>query len=144
MLGAIWRRTKGVLGTALTWAVGWAGIGALLSFVVPGWDLWAALPIGFAGLYTGAAFALMLSITERKRTLAELSLPKVAVLGSAMAVLVLWWLMGSGTPLGVWLSYLAVAGLLGGASAAGNVAIAKTAGRGELSDGAGAPQIEGE
>ena len=138
------RRIRGLLGTALIWAAGWAGIGALLSLVVPGWTLWAALPVGFAGLYTGAAFALMLSITERKRTLAELSLPKVAVLGSAMAVLVLWWLMGSGTPLGVWLSYLAVAGVLGGASAAGNVAIAKTAGRGELSDGAGAAQIEGE
>ena len=64
VLRAIWRRTKGVLGTALTWAVGWAGIGALLSLVVPGWTLWAALPIGFVGLYTGAAFALMLSITE--------------------------------------------------------------------------------
>ena len=58
MLGAIWRRTRGVLGTALTWAVGWTGIGALLSLVVPGWPLLAALTVGFVGLYTGAAFAL--------------------------------------------------------------------------------------
>ena len=142
MLGAILRRTRGVLGTALTWAVGWTGVGALLSFVVPGWPLMAAVTVGFLGLYTGATFAVMLSITQRRRTLDQLSLPKMAAIGATVAGVVLAYMLGSGTPAGIWWSYMAVGAVLGAGSAAGHVAVAKRAAQAELAGEVGAPQIE--
>ncbi len=118
-------RIRGVLGTALTRAAGWAGLGGLLGFVVPGWSPFAALTLAFVGLYTGAAFAVLLGISERRRTLEELSLPKVAIIGAVVAVGVLALSMGSGTPAGIWLSYQAVGGLVGAGSAAGSLALAR-------------------
>lgn len=136
------RRLRGIIKTGLTWAVGWgAGLG-LLQIVV---SLGAGYPLtllgsivggAMSGFIAGASFATILSITERHRTLEELSLKRVALWGSlggaGLFLLVVPRMLGAGMPLGMLMSaYFGptlIAGLLGAGSAAGSVALARREG----------------
>jgi hypothetical protein len=87
------RRLRGVLVAALIWAIVWLPLGLALPWLrrrppdqcvycPPGfvirfltlWTLWGAL--------SGAIFAVVLAIAERRHTLAELSFARVAVWGA--------------------------------------------------------------
>lgn len=126
------RRFRGALGIGLTWAVLWVVFGVLfMSFLYifqpedigPGEGPAKALPIlALVGFLSGLGFAALLSLAERRRTLRELSLPRIALwgmLGSAAIPL----LMGTDGSMG-WLT-----GSLGATFATASVAIAR---RGEL------------
>ena len=133
------RRIRGIIKTGLTWAVGWgAGLG-LLQIVV---SIGAGYPLtllgsivggAMSGFIAGASFATILSITERHRTLDQLSLKRVALWGSiggaGLFLLVVPQMLSAGMPLGMLITaYLGptlIAGLLGAGSAAGSVALAR-------------------
>lgn len=134
------RKLRGLLGVGLTWGTLWAGIGAAIGLVIrlvapPVWGNpigeWA-LGIGLYGVVSGFAFATLLSLREGRKTLLELSLKRVAlwgVLGAAAVPLVfaaLGTLGGTTTAVDILESMLVTASL-GGAFAAGSVAIARRA-----------------
>ncbi len=84
------KRLRGVLGTALTWATGWGVLGAGLHLVAValGWfglfgvtlasDVIGHALIGFLG---GAGFSMGLLLTERRGSLAQLSVGRSAAWG---------------------------------------------------------------
>jgi len=86
------RRIRGALGTGLTWAAAWGGVGAILgllgflgppflgpSFMEPLGGLLAAVSFGVAGFIAGASFSTVLGITEGRRRFDEMSLPRFAL-----------------------------------------------------------------
>lgn len=141
------RRIRGAIGMGLTWAVGWAPIGAVLGGVLhailPGSSLglgsvialnaasFAAL--GFVG---GAVFSAILRVAEGSRRFDQLSLPRFAawgavgglLLGAAAAMIGMWGggygLLGAGM--------IGAATILGAVSAAGSLALARVADDREL------------
>ena len=124
------RRLRGISGIALTWGVGWSVIGAALwtvvRFVVPedigsGEGILRASAIfGMTGALAGAAFAGLLSLVERRRTLQQLTWTRALVLGAAgTAALTLL------TPIPN--AMLVILAPLGGLFAAGSIALARRA-----------------
>lgn len=82
------RRLRGVVGTAVTWALAWAPAGALWSVMPwvspPNLVVTAVFVVQFAtmGLVAGGAFSVVLSLTDGRRRFDELSLPRVAAWGA--------------------------------------------------------------
>ena len=85
------RRLRGALGIGVTWGVLWAAIGLVLGVTVgvvrpevigpgegPGK---VAAVLGFVGFLSGLGFAGLFSLAERRRTIQELSLGRVALWG---------------------------------------------------------------
>jgi len=150
-------RIRGLAGVGITWGALWgvigAGIGLVLGLVSPGaWDwtnpiLGWAFGMGLYGAVSGVGFATLLSLGERRKTILDLSLRRVAiwgVLGSAAVPLLLnaMGLFGLGeAPLADILGAVAFTGLLGGTFAPASVAIAR---RAELSAGEEHPLLESE
>ena len=136
------RRLRGLLGVGVTWGSLWAGIGAGIGLAVgvfsPGaWGLATTIfdwtvGMGLYGLVSGMGFGAVLSVTEGRRTLQELSLRRVAVwgvLGSA-AVPLLFGALGTfaaGTTVVDVVQAILVTGTLGGIFAPAGVAAAKRA-----------------
>ena len=136
------RRVRGALGMGLTWAIGWAPIGAAL-----GSALWVifdppfaltqivvanATSLGVLGFIGGTMFSTVLRLAEGSRRFDELTLPRFAALGGVGGLL----LGGLAVTAGLWgasgvpLLGMAVAGaatLLGASSAAGSLALARRA-----------------
>lgn len=132
----ILRRLRGVLGTGVTWAVGWgvAFAGLRIGLGFPYGNLLEAAVNGMIlGFIGGSSFAVILSIAEHRRTLDQLSLRRVALWGGVggMALLLCFspMVFGAGPLLGKMLpSYLvqlALHGLLGAGFASGSVALAR-------------------
>ena len=122
------RRLRGALGIGVTWGVLWATIGLVLGFVVrfvrpdqiePGeGPARIATVLGLAGFLSGLGFAGLLSLAEKRRTIHELSLGRVA----------LWGLLGAGAiPLltGADASVGLITGALGALFATTSVATAR-------------------
>jgi hypothetical protein len=135
------RRLRGALGMGLTWAAGWAPIGAaagaVLHVVLPGSPLSLGVVIGlnaatFAalGFLGGTGFAGILGLGEGRRRFDQLSLPRFAAWGAVGGVL----LGGLGAAVGLWgggvgllgAAMVGAATLLGGASAAGTLVVARS------------------
>src|SRR5688572_2243470 len=128
-------RIRGALLMALTWAVIWAPFGPLLGMIVDPdgtmdepWILVGAGP----GFLCGLLFSVVLGIAERRRSLHELSLARVATWGAAGGLFVLLLNSGAlGTPNTEHLfwraRYIIFGGvtLLSAASAAGSVLLAR-------------------
>lgn len=146
------RRLRGALGMGLTWAVGWAPIGAVLGaalwFVLdPPLALTRVMTInatafGVLGLVGGTIFATVLRLTAGSRRFEELTLPGFAALGAAgglvlggLAVFAGLWGAGSVPPVGI--AVAVVATFLGAGSAAGSLALARRAEDRPFLDGAG-------
>lgn len=83
------QRLRGALGIGVTWGVLWAGIGFALVLTIGLFDPEdigpgegpgrAAAIMGALGFLSGLAFAGLFSLAERRRTIRELSLGRVAV-----------------------------------------------------------------
>ena len=132
------QRIRGVLGTALTWAVAWFGVGTILfSFwvfgdpavgfgraavaVVAGASMFASL--GFIG---GAIFSTVLGITEGRRRFDQMSLPRFASWGASGGLLMSVFFLSTQTG-GSLLGTVIVLTVLGAGSAAGSLALARRA-----------------
>lgn len=136
------RRIRGAIGLGLTWAAGWAPIGAVvgavLHVVLPGAPVgWAtvvalnAATFAVLGFVGGGIFATVLRLAEGHHKFGELSLPRFAGWGALGGVL----LGGMAVAAGLWGGGLGLLGagmmgaatLLGSASAAGSLALARKA-----------------
>ena len=151
-MGMWLRRLRAALGNAVTWAVGWAPVGLVLGMWVayglpPRVSFWGiafemALSTALAGFIAGGAFAIVLGVVERKRTLADLKVSRIALLGAAggMAFPVVSFLISGlgGVNLGAdfYLATLGLTGVLGAGCSAGSLLLARRAERLELETGA--------
>ena len=85
------RRLRGAVGIALTWGGAWAVIGVALALGIgilrpgeidPGeGPVKVAAVLGLAGFLSGLGFAGLLAFGERRRTIRDLSLARVALWG---------------------------------------------------------------
>ena len=131
------RRIRGIVGTALTWATGWGILGAVVNAVallvtgVPSGApvaymlTMAALFLATYGFIAGVVFSLVLLAAERRRTLHQLTLPRMAAwggLGGVLMAAVPVAAMGLTSLTGV---FLLMSGLLGTGSAAASLSIAR-------------------
>jgi hypothetical protein len=92
----VFKIARGALVMGLTWAAAWGGvIGGgieLLANIIPDlafarWaDIWI-FELGIPGFFTGAAFSLLLSLSERSRSFEQLSLGRFAALGAAAGLI---------------------------------------------------------
>lgn len=125
-------RAAGVMGVA--WALVWAPVGVAIGMVVdPDGAMdepWVAIG-AYPGFLGGVEFSVVLAVAARRRTLGELSLPRVAAWGAAAGLLVgmvpLTIAVSSAT-LSTWLlagGAIAAFTLLGAGSAAGSLALAR-------------------
>lgn len=140
----ILRRLRGIVGTGLIWAVGWAGInlGLGVAVILMGTPLGNLSPIVLAGIiqgfFAGSAFAVILSITERRHALDELSLQRVALWGGIGGMILLLpaipFLVPIGSPMNTILVPLVIDGLIGAGFASGSVALARRGDK-ELTEG---------
>ncbi len=104
-------RLRGILGTAITWAIVWLPVGLVVALFLtgpdclycnPNWRLYFVLFGALWGGVSGAAFAVVLMLTERRRTFADLTLARTAMWGAVGAaavpgVLMIWGLLRYGT-----------------------------------------------
>jgi hypothetical protein len=155
-MSGLLRRVRGAIGMGITWALGWAPIGAVAGAALaivfgPGIPLISAITVnatvfGLLGLIGGTIFSTVLRLTEGRRTFEELTLPRFTlwgavgglVLGGVTVLLGLW---GAGNLPGVAAVLTGITTLLGAGSAAGTLAIARGADRRERL-GAGA-EVDG-
>jgi len=137
------RRLRGLLGTGLTWGVGWAVVGAVIWTVTRVLDPGSIdqgegiLPIsgilGTVGFVSGIAFGVLLSLSESRKRILELSLARAAVWGIAGAA-VFPLLTGR-------YDQVFVMCPIGALFASGSVALARRAERRELAQPAGSKQL---
>lgn len=134
-MGRLARTIRGAMGVGLTWAWMWAFLGALLAFAIrlfrPGGlapgenEISFAIVFAIVGFVSGALFALVLALAERRRTLGDLSLRRAALWGAVgSAALPLLTAMPNGTVI--------IFAPLGALFAASSVALAKREARREL------------
>jgi hypothetical protein len=133
------QRIRGAIGMGFTWAAAWSAVG-----FVPRWvfgintDLPFPLLFGGLGFIAGVIFSGLLVLTEGRRRLDQLSLPRFAGWG-AMGGLLLSALFVRGASYG-WGEVLAISttfALACAVSASGSLAVARRAARRELPDGRG-------
>ena len=143
------KRVRGILGTALTWAIGWVGlgvgIGALAGFPFS-YLLRMALNSSVAGFMAGASFAVILSVAERNHSLEDLSLRRVALWGGAGGLLLSVVPMAFGVPVPYLLGPLVINVGIGAGMATGSVVLARRGENRRLTLGASDPllSLEGE
>lgn len=141
------RRFRGAIGLGLAWASGFFLVGVGVALV--GWDfgvdafgnglLWVAynsLVSAATGFISGATFSAFLSVVEGRRRFDEMTLPRFAMwggIGGTLVAGVLSIVIGWGTPSMV--ANTAILGLLGAASAAGTLSLARSAEDRELLEG---------
>ena len=148
------RRLRGIIGTGLTWAVGWMGLIGLVVFPVLallgnpvsadfGLYLKNVLIVGVGGFITGTAFGVVLTALEHRKKLQDLSLLRIAIWGG-IGGLVLAAINGPAAN-GSFVGPIIVFTILGVGSATGSVALAKKAHQKDLIEGEDAlPALEAE
>ncbi len=158
MKGTWLQRLRGALGMGLTWAIGWAPIGAVLGaalhMLLPGVPiglggaiLLNATTFGVLGFLGGSVFAGVLRLTEGRRRFHELSLGRFTLWGAVGGLL----LGGGAAVAGLWggsygllgAAMVGVATVLGGASAAGTLMLARQADGPGMLDGGGDAELGG-
>jgi len=90
-MGAFLRKCRGVLGIGVTWGAVWAAIFAALGLIIglidpdsidPGEGPIRVAGIGAVfGFVSGAAFAVLVSLTEGRKAIRDLSLSRAALWG---------------------------------------------------------------
>lgn len=149
-MGGFMKKVRGILGTGISWAVGWTGAGVALHALFRAFDYAGFIGItllgdvaihaamGFLG---GAIFATGFVLTEGGRRLGDLRLGGGAVWGAVAGLLaptlVLMLGFGStwGALTGIWPLFLGT-GLFGAGSGTLMTAVARASARGSLSSGA--------
>ena len=136
------RRIRGAVGMGLTWAAGWAPLGAILGLFTfasgaaafgsgPAWLAFTSAILAASGFLCGVAFSTVLGITEGRRRFDQMSLPRFAGLGAVGGLLVGGLLVTLSVSLGGApdlldvLVNLGIVGLLGAGSSAGSLALAR-------------------
>jgi len=133
------RRIRGAIGMGLTWAAGWAPVGAITGWLTavflgfPSGVVTAnyAVMFGVLGFVGGTIFSTVLSLAEGRRSFNQLSLPRFIAWGASGGFLlgglaVTAGLLGAGlTILGA--AITGASTLLGAGSAAGTLVIARAA-----------------
>ncbi len=142
------KRIRGAVGVGLTWATAWFGGGAIFGLVagiytavwgtgtglIFGSALFFSVLFAMCGFVGGAAFSVVLSVTEGRRRFDEMSLLRFAAwgaTGSFLLALPLFLFALSWDP-SQWMGLGAVVALLGAGSAAGSLALARRADDREL------------
>ena len=122
------QRIRGAIGMGLTWAAAWSGVGAILGLVQGVGSLGVGVVVyGIMGLVSGAAFSVVLGITEGRRRFDQMSLPRFAAWGAIPCFLLFALFGGFGGGLLGGMVFGSVAALLGAGSAAGSLALARRA-----------------
>jgi len=136
------RRIRGTILMGLTWAALWAPVGPLIGMVVDADgsmdEPWVVVGV-YPGFLGGVAFATVLGIVGRRRRFGELSLPRFAAWGAAAGLLLgaLWLVVVVSSDPPRWVLNAVVVGaltFLSGVSAAGSLALARMAEKGDLPD----------
>jgi hypothetical protein len=139
------RRIRGAVGMGLAWAVAWFGAGLVLLLIVGPDAADVPFPLGFGalGFFAGVLFSGVLGMIEGRRKFEQMSLPRFAGWGSIGGFLLaaifvpVTGLGGEALLLGPLFA------LAGAASAAGSLALARTAeGRDSLDPGADLARLE--
>jgi hypothetical protein len=140
------RRLRGIIGTALTWAVGFVAFFGLTRILVGDWSVLSASGIaslGIVGFIMGSVFSGILILIEGRRSLLDLSLRRVALWGAAGGLVVLgaFTLLSGTIAWDIWVgAVLATGGL-----SSGSVALAQRSEKKLLEgDQEPLPAIEGE
>jgi len=127
-MNKILRNLRGVLGIGLTWGIVWAAVTISVGMIIgvvdpdsidPGEEPIVLGPmVGLVGFISGLVFSGLLSIAERRKTIIELSLSRVAMWGI---------LVSAALPLltGKDIRMMLFLGPLGAVSALASVAIAR-------------------
>ena len=119
------RRLRGIIGSGLTWAVGWVALGMGYS-LFHGASILSAIPGNASvGFIFGSVFAVILSVAERHRRLEDLSIPRMGLWGALTALLIVGALQLGFQGTLHW--DLLSAALFTGTFSAGHVALAKRA-----------------
>ena len=135
-MGKSLRRIRGAIGMGLTWGAAWCAAGIMLA-VVTRFKADAPFPLifGVLGFIAGVIFSAILALTEGRRRLDQMSLPRFAVWG-ATGGLLLSAVFAKAASLG-WGDVLAIAptfAIACAVCASGSLAVARRAGPRELPD----------
>jgi hypothetical protein len=122
------RLFRGIIRMGVTWGIALAGVGTLAGLLfggtfVPG----LALTGGYLGFIAGSAFAVILSIAERRHNLKDLSLWRMALwggIGGAIVAGATNLIAGSG---GLIWEFVASVAFFGALASTGTVALARRA-----------------
>ena len=134
------RRIQGAMGIGMTWALGWAVVGAIFGAtiaIITGAPPSALGPLwgqamGALGFVGGVAFSCILALAERRRSLADFSLPRFTALGALggfVVGLAIAGMVGTGVTAFLLLDSIIIGAftILGAGSAAGSLALARRA-----------------
>ena len=82
------RRIRGAIGMGVTWGVAWSVAGLLLA-IITGFKADAPFPLifGVLGFFAGIIFSVFLALTEGRRSIDQISLPRLAGWGAAGGLL---------------------------------------------------------
>ena len=131
------KRIRGVVGTALTWAVAWSGVGAilgLLTLAIEGGGFLilfgTTASLALVGFVSGAIFSTVLGIAEGRRRFDEMSLARFAGWGALGGLIMsMPYIIIAGASIPITAAFYAV---MCGGSAAGSLALARRADDREL------------
>jgi hypothetical protein len=116
------------VGTGITWALAWVGLGAGIG-ILAGLDLSYLLRMAMGnsvgGFLAGASFAAILSVAERRHSLEDLSLRRVALWGAGGGLALSLIPFAAGIPLAYLLGPLVINAGIGAGMAMGSVILAR-------------------
>lgn len=139
------RWIRGAVGTGLTWAMGWAGVGILIGVAMA----WLGVPmewfvqvfdaplpaLAVPGFFAGASFSVVLGIAGRRRRFDQLSLPRFTLWGALggflLSLLPLSALAGT-APMATHAVVVGTLTVLSALSAGGSLVLARRVEDGEL------------
>lgn len=122
------RRLRGIIGTGLTWAVGFIFLGTFFGVLNGEWDVLLSVIPGNAstGFMFGSVFAVVLSIVERRKRLEDLSIPRMGLWGALTPLLILGGIQFFSTQT-FYLEPVLILSLFSGALSSGSLALARRA-----------------
>ena len=131
------RRIRGALGMGLTWGAAWAVVGMIPRWIL-GFNPDAPFPLifGVLGFFAGVVFSAILALTEGRRRLDEMSVPRFAALGATGGLLLsAFFAKAASLELGDVLLVAPAFALASAVCAAGSIALAKRPVSEKLLDG---------
>lgn len=140
------RRIRGAIGIGLAWGTAWLSAGLVLLLIVgpDAADVPFPLGFGFLGFLAGLVFTGVLTVAERGRGFADLSLPRFTLWGGVGGALLAGaFVLVTDVPLVAVALLGPIFATAGAACAGGSLALARAADRGAL-EGAAGTRIRGD